>query len=48
MTITTEILQTIWDNNKSSGKEYIDVHTLKSILEKYDPQNYNSFQPNFG
>lgn len=47
MTMTEEILQTMWENNVSSGKEYIDGNVLKSIIQKYDSSGYSKFEPDF-
>ena len=45
MTITNAILQKIWENNHSSGEDFIEMESLKSILKEHDPKGFESFKP---
>ena len=47
MTITHAILQKIWENNHSSGKDFIEVDSLKSILKQYDSEGFENFKPDY-
>lgn len=47
MTITQAILQQIWENNHSSGEDFIEMGSLISILKQYDADGFENFEPDY-
>jgi hypothetical protein len=45
MTMTHELLQEMIYPERSGGRSEVSIAAIRKIIEKHDPEGFNSFEP---